>query len=65
MSEATKYRINKSSYFADSSINSTNNFILDTRKSIFSLKRSQFDIKKLFMMLKNEVKYKKLNFLVF
>jgi len=65
MSEATKYRINKSSYFADSSINSTNNFILDTRKSIFSLKRSQIDIKKLFMMLKNEVKYKKLNFLVF
>ena len=65
MSEATKYTINKSSYLADSSINSTNNFILDTRKSIFSLKRSQIDIKKLFMMLKNEVKYKKLNFLVF
>ena len=65
MSEATKYRINKSSYLADSSINSTNNFILDTRKSIFSLKRSQIDIKKLFIMLKNEVKYKKLNFLVF
>ena len=65
MSEATKYKINKSSYLADSSISSTNNFILDTRKSIFSLKRSQIDIKKLFMMLKNEVKYKKLNFLVF
>ena len=65
MSEATKYKINKSSYLADSSINNTNNFILDTRKSIFSLKRSQIDIKKLFMMLKNEVKYKKFNFLVF
>ena len=65
MSEATKYKINKSSYLADSSINGTNNFILDIRKSIFSLKRSQIDIKKLFMMLKNEVKYKKLNFLVF
>ena len=65
MSEATKYKINKSSYLADSSINSTNNFILDTRKNIFSLKRSQIDIKKLFIMLKNEVKYKKLNFLVF
>lgn len=65
MSEATKYKINKSGYLADSSIDSTNNFILDIRKSIFSLKRSQIDIKKLFMMLKNEVKYKKLNFLVF
>ena len=65
MSEATKYNINKSGYLADSSINGTNNFILDIRKSIFSLKRSQIDIKKLFIMLKNEVKYKKLNFLVF
>ena len=65
MSEATKYKMNKSSYLADSSINSTNNFILDIRKSIFGLKRSQIDIKKLFMMLKNEVKYKKFNFLVF
>lgn len=65
MSEATKYKINKSSYLADSSINGTNNFILDIRKSIFSLKRSQIDIKNLFMMLKNEVKYKKFNFLVF
>ena len=65
MSETTKYKINESSYLADSSIDSTNNFILDIRKSIFNLKRSQIDIKKLFMMLKNEVKYKKLNFLVF
>ena len=65
MSETTKYKMNKSSYLADSSINSTNNFILDIRKSIFALKRSQIDIKKLFMMLKNEVKYKKFNFLVF
>ena len=65
MSEATKYKINKSSYLADSSINGTNNSILDIRKSIYSLKRSHIDIKKLFIMLKNEVKYKKLNFLVF
>ena len=65
MSETTKYKMNKSSYLADSSINSTNNFILDIRKSIFALKRSQINIKKLFMMLKNEVKYKKFNFLVF
>ena len=65
MSEATKYKINKSSYLADSSINDTNNSILDIRKSIYSLKRSHIDIKKLFIMLKNEVKYKKLNFLVF
>ena len=65
MSEATKYKVNKSSYLADSNINGANNSILDIRKSIFSLKRSQIDIKKLFMMLKNEVKYKKLNFLVF
>ena len=65
MSETTKYKINETSYLADSSIDSTNNFILDIRKSIFNLKRSQIDIKKLFMMLKNEVKYKKLNFLVF
>ncbi len=65
MSEVTKYKINKSGYSAHSSINGTNNFVLDIRKSIFSLKRSQIDIKKLFMILKNEVKYKKLNFLVF
>jgi len=64
MSEATKYKVNKSSYLADSNINGANNSILDIRKSIFSLKRSQTDIKKLFMMLKNEVKYKKFNFLV-
>ena len=65
MSETTKYKINETSYLADSSIDSTNNFILDIRKSVFNLKRTQIDIKKLFMMLKNEVKYKKLNFLVF
>ena len=65
MSEASKYKINKSSYLADSSISDANNFILDIRKSIFSLKRSQIDIKKLFKILKNEVKYKKFNFLVF
>ena len=65
LSEATKYITNKSGYLTDIKSKVSNNFILEIRKEIFNLKKSKVDIKKLFLNIKNEAKYKKLNFLVY
>ena len=65
MSEISKYSINKISYRIDQSINSDNNSISQIRKKIFKLKVSDINIKKLFLMHKDEVLYKKFNFLVY
>jgi len=65
LSEAMKYEVNKSGYIADAKIKSSNNFILEIRKEIFSLKKSQIDIKKLFSQIKNESVYKKFSFLTY
>ena len=65
LSEATKYKVNKSGYIADAKNKGINNFILEIRKDIFNLKKSQIDIKKLFSRIKNEAIYKKFNFLTY
>ena len=65
LSEATKYKTNESGYLTDINSKVPNNFILDIRKEIFNLRKSKIDVKKLFLNIKNEAKYKKLNFLVY
>ena len=65
LSEATKYKVNKSGYIADAKNRGINNFILEIRKDIFNLKKSQINIKKLFSMIKIESMYKKFNFLIY
>ena len=65
LSEATKYKVNKSGYITDAKNKSLNNLILEIRKDIFKLRKSQIDIKKLFSKIKNEAMYKKFNFLTY
>ena len=65
LSEATKYKANESGYLTDIKSKVSNNFILEIRKEIFNLRKSKVDVKKLFLNIKNEAKYKKLNFLVY
>ena len=65
LSEAMKYKVNQSGYIADAKIKSLNNFILEIRKDIFSLRKSKIDIKKLFSKIKDEAMYKKFNFLTY
>lgn len=64
-SEITKYEINNKDYFTDPSLNNPNNFILDIRKNIYNMKGSQLNVKNLYLNIKSEAKYKKLNFLTF
>ena len=64
-SEISKYLINEINYSANISVNNTNNFILNFRKDIFSIKKRGLDIKKLFSIIKREAKYKKFNFLTY
>ena len=65
LSEATKYQVNKSGYIADAKSKGLSNFILEIRKDIFKLRKSQIDIKKLFSKIKNEAMYKKFSFLIY
>ena len=65
ISEATKYKVNKSGYITDAKSKGLDNFILEIRKDIFKLKKSQIDIKELFSKIKSEVVYKKFNFLIY
>ena len=64
-SELSKYQINEINYAANISVNNTNNFILNFRKDIFSIKKRGLDIKKLFSIIKREAKYKKFSFLTY
>ena len=65
ISELSKYNINSVGYKKDASIKHKNNFILDIRKKIIQSKRSEINVKELFLKLKEEVKYKKFNFLAY
>ena len=60
-SEISKFLINKQSdtsgYFLEGQ-----NFILEIRKDIFNYKKNRLDIRKLYLKLKEEVKYKRFNF---
>ena len=64
-SEITKYTVNKNGYVLDPLVYEINNFILEIRKEIYRLKSDNINVKELFLTLKNEVKYKKFNFLTY
>ena len=62
-SEISKYLVNKDGYVKDKAISEKNNFILEIRKELFSLKRNNENIKSVYENQKKEVIYKKFNFL--
>jgi hypothetical protein len=64
LSETSKYLLNKDNYLKDMSIDFEVNKILEIRKKIFELKKSD-NIQKLFLAIKEEVNYKKFNFLTY
>ena len=64
-SETTKYKINNLNYSKDTYLNNAINFILDIRKDIFNAKKNQIDIRKLFLLLKEEAQRKKFSFLTY
>ena len=64
LSETSKYLINKDNYLKDESIHLEVNKILEIRKNIFELKKSE-NLQQLFSKIKEEVKYKKFSFLTF
>ena len=63
-SETSKFLINEKNYSKETGIFETTNFIMKIRKAIFDSKSSG-DIRKSFLNLKEEVKYKKFNFLTY
>ena len=64
-SETSKYLVNASGYLKESNVRENTNFILDIRKKLFILKRNHESIKKIYFYLKEELKYKKFNFLIY
>ena len=64
LSETSKYLLNKDNYLKDMSIDFEVNKILEIRKKIFELKRSD-NIQELFLAIKEEVNYKKFSFLTY
>ncbi len=63
-SEVSKYLINNINYVKENSILEETNFILQIRKAIFDTRKTG-DIRKLFLKIKEEAKYKKFSFLTF
>ena len=61
-SETSKFLSNEENYSKETGIFETTNFIVKIRRAIFDSKSSG-DIRKSFLNLKEEVKYKKFNFL--
>ena len=64
-SEVSKYLTNSSGYIRENKIKETTNFILEIRKELFNIKRNHSSPKDIYLNLKKEVLYKKLNFLVY
>ena len=64
-SEISKYIVNSINYIKENRIKEKSNFILEIRKMIFDLKRNQKDPREIYNYLKQEVKYKKFNFLAY
>ena len=64
-SEISKYIVNSINYIKENRIKEKSNFILEIRKMIFDLKRKQKDPREIYNYLKQEVKYKKFNFLAY
>ena len=64
-SEISKYIINNNSYVRDQNLTDKKNHILDIRKLVISLKKEKINVKLFYDTIKNEAKYKKLNFLTY
>ena len=64
-SELSKYMVNRSNYIKENRIEEKNNFILEIRKNIFSLKKFNKSPQEIYNHLKLEVRYKKFNFLIY
>ena len=64
-SEISKYLINNNQYSSDQTLVDEKNHILEIRKSIFENKKNNFNIKNLYLNIKKEAEYKKLNFLTY
>ncbi len=64
-SETSKFLVNSKGYVKETKINERNNPILELRKELFNLKRKKGDLRKAYEILKNEAKFKKLNFLAY
>ena len=64
-SELEKYKINEINYSVDSMVNQNSNFIMNIRRDIFYIKKSNIDVKELYSKLIEEVSYKKFNFLTY
>jgi hypothetical protein len=65
ISETSKYLINDNRYVKDQTLVEEKNHILNIRKSIFDIKRNNPNIKNLYLNIKAEAEYKKLNFLIY
>lgn len=65
ISELTKYSINEKNYISDAQLSAEINHIASIRKIIFNLKKENLNIKSLYLNLKKEAIYKKLNFLTY
>ena len=64
-SETSKFLINNNHYIADQGLVEEKNHILDIRKSIFEIKKINFNTKNLYLKIKREAEYKKLSFLTY
>ena len=64
-SELSKFLINSSNYKNESNDIIQKKDILSIRKEVFQMRKSGFDIKKFYSLLKEESHLKKLNFLVY
>ena len=64
-SETSKYLINNNHYNNDKGLIEEKNHILDIRKSIFEIKKINFNTKNLYLKIKREAEYKKLSFLTY
>ena len=64
-SEISKYLVNSSGYIKENNKKETKNFILEIRKELFNLKKNHRGPIEIYSNLKEEVKYKKFNFLTY
>ena len=63
-SEISKYLVSDVGYIKNTSLHEDTNFILEIRKDIFKLRKTN-DIKNIYFKIKDEAKYKKFSFLAY
>lgn len=64
-SEVSKFNVNSDNYSIDTVINISKNFILKNRSDVFKMKSSNRNLKDILEKIKEEVTYKKFNFLAY